>query len=52
MEVQNVHDVIDLGRKRKAAGHECIRRRRVIVEEQLDEEKKEKPACSQLWVFC
>jgi hypothetical protein len=42
MEVQNVPDGTDRGRKRKATGHECMKRRQVIVEEQLEVKMKEK----------
>ncbi len=42
MEVQNVPDGTDRGRKRKASGYECMKRRQVIVEEQLEVERKKK----------
>jgi hypothetical protein len=42
MEVQNVPDGTDRGRKRKASGYELMKRRHVIVEEQLEVERKEK----------
>ena len=42
MEVQNVPEGTDRGKKRKATGYECMKRRKVIVEEQLEVERKEK----------
>jgi hypothetical protein len=42
MEVQNVPEGTDRGGKRKATGYECMKRRKVIVEEQLEVERKEK----------
>jgi hypothetical protein len=36
MEAQNVPGVIDGGRKRKASGYVVMKRRHVIVEEQLE----------------
>jgi chromosome segregation ATPase len=44
MEAQNVPGVIDRGRKRKASGYVVMKRRHVIVEEQLEVAMKEKEA--------
>jgi hypothetical protein len=44
MEAQNVLGVIDRGRKRKATGYENMKRRHVLVEEQLEVVMKEKEA--------
>ena len=44
MKAQNVPGVIDRGRKRKATGYENMKRRHVLVEEQLEVVMKEKEA--------